>query len=83
MELQLSAAAMGLVPVIMAITSASKQYVGAKWSPLIALAISLAASFLVPTADITTTIIQGVVMGLMASGLYSSGKTTLGAVRGK
>ena len=81
MELQISAAAMGLVPEIMAITSASKAYVDAKWAPLIALAISLAATFVVPTADLSTTIIQGVAMGLMASGLYSGGKATYGAVR--
>lgn len=83
MEFELSAAALGIVPVVMALTSLSKSYVPPKGSPIVAMVLSLLASFfLIPTGDLTTTIVQGVVMALAASGLYSGGKT-LGSVMKK
>lgn len=73
---------MALVPVIMAVTSVSKSYIDTKWSPLVSIALSLLASFaLVSSGDVTTNVIQGILMGLAAAGLYSGGKTTLGAFR--
>ena len=80
--MEISAVAMGVVPVIMGLVSLSKSYLDARFSPLVALALSLAASFvLVPTGDLTGTVIQGVVMALMAAGLYSGGKTLGGVIR--
>ena len=81
MEVTLSTAAMGLIPIIMAVTSVSKTYIEAKWSPLIALVLSFVAAFLlVPTGDVTTTVIEAIIMGLTASGLYSGSKATYGAL---
>ncbi len=76
MEFELSVAAAGLVPVIMALTSLSKSYVPPNGSPIVAMVLGLLASiFLVPGPDLTASIVQGVMMALMASGLYSGGKT--------
>lgn len=80
--MEISVAATGIVPVVMGLVSFSKNYIDAKFSPLVALVLCLGASFaLVSTGDITGNVIQGIVMALMAAGLYSGGKTLGGIVR--
>lgn len=81
--IQLSAGAAAIIPVIMVLVSLSKNYVDSKWSPLVALVLSVGASFLLAsTGDVTGNITQGILMTLAAAGLYSSGKTTINAVKG-
>lgn len=83
MDLTLSAQAAGLVGVIMVLVSVSKTWVDSKWSPLVALGLSLLASFmLVPGPDVAHTVLQGILMSLVGSGLYAGGKVTAKAVTG-
>lgn len=78
MDLTLTAAAASLVPVIMILVSLSKTYVDSKWAPIISIGLGLiAAFFLVPTGNVVGNVIEGIVLGLSASGLYSGGKTIL------
>lgn len=83
MDITLSAAAMGIVPVVMILTSLSKSYIDSKWSPVVSLVLSLAASFfLVPAGSIQLDVVQGILLALTASGLYSGGKTVGNAITG-
>lgn len=66
-----------LVPIVIALTSLFKIYLGSRWAPLIALVLGIAGAFLFPTATLGVTIISGIVIGLTASGLYSGVKTTV------
>lgn len=72
---QLSAVSLTLVPVILALTSVAKAWVDARWSPLVSLVLGILLAFVAPMATIQLTLLQGVLMGLMASGLYSGVKT--------
>lgn len=77
MEASLTTGAMALIPIIMALTSLTKNYVDSKWSPAIVLALSLAAAFsLVPLDTVPHTTLEGILMALAAAGLYSGGKAT-------
>lgn len=77
MDIELSTTALAWIPIIMVLVSVSKTWVDSKWSPLVALGISLIASFfLVPGGEVTENITEGILMALTASGLYSGGKTT-------
>lgn len=74
---QLSIASVGLVPVVLALTSLIKIYVDSRWSPLISLVLGIASAFIFPSTTIALTILQGLLIGLSASGLYSGVKATV------
>ncbi len=80
MEVSLSTVAMGFVPVVMVLVSLSKGYLDSKYAPLVSLGLCLLASFfLIPSGDVVHTVLQGVLMSLAASGLYSGGKALGGS----
>ena len=76
-NLDISPAILGLVPIVMALTSLIKNYIGSRWAPLVALGLSLVGAFLFPAATLAVTVISGVVVGLTAAGLYSGVKATV------
>jgi hypothetical protein len=67
----LPALAMTLIPIVMALVSLVKIYIDSKWSPLFALAFGISGAILIPDISLSETIIDGLVIGLTASGLYS------------
>lgn len=83
--IELSGIGVTLVPIVMALTSLVKvgfPSLEGRWSPMVALAIGMALSFLVDGAVfMDSTVLGGIVVGLMASGLYSGAKATLAPSR--
>jgi hypothetical protein len=78
----ISANAIVIVPIIIAIVQAVKMMPWVKdyYSPLISIAVGMIVGFLADrtnNADLGSTILHGVVYGLLASGLYSGVKTTM------
>jgi hypothetical protein len=73
----LSAISIALIPVVLGLVSIVKMYVDSKWAPLAALALGVATAFFVPAASVGLTVLQGILVGLAASGLYSGVKTTV------
>ena len=82
-----SVSAVATIPIIVALVQAIKMVAPAgkldKWSPLIALAIGVIASFFAnhDVMDAGEMVMSGIVYGLSASGLYSGTKTTAHAVK--
>lgn len=70
--IELTARGLALVPIVMACVSLAKLYVDSYWSPLIALALGVAGSVLVGgVLFLDSAWLGGIVVGLMAAGLYS------------
>jgi hypothetical protein len=69
-----------IIPVVIALTQAVKLtgFVRDSFAPLVAIAIGVIIAFLAHhnSADLTATILNGVLFGLSASGLYSGISTT-------
>lgn len=81
MDINLSPALVSAVPLVMLVTSYSKNYVESKWSPIVCLILSLITSFLfLGTGTIQENIVQGILLAVTASGLYSGGKSIGNAV---
>jgi hypothetical protein len=81
---QISASAVVVVPIIVAIVQAIKltNWKGMdRFAPLISIGVGIIIGFLADhnNADLTATILSGAMYGLMASGLYSGLKTTMAA----
>lgn len=74
--IQLSPLSLALVPIVMGLVSISKGYMDARYSPLLALVLGIAGSFLIPEATWQMTTLAGLVIGLMAAGVYSGAKAT-------
>lgn len=67
-----------LAPVVMGVVSAIKAtgLLADRYAPLTAIAVGIASAFVFPGVSIGLTVLAGVVIGLMSSGLYSGGKAT-------
>lgn len=67
------------VPLIMAIVQAVKTAgMSHRWAPLLSIGLGLVGFyFLLPGADTASSLFEGLVAGLTASGLYSGAKTTV------
>lgn len=72
----LSPVSLALIPVVIGLVSVVKMYLSSKWAPLASLLLGVGSAFFVPAATVGLTVLQGVLIGLAASGLYSSIKTT-------
>ena len=64
------------VPVIMALVTLTKRFFPSEWAPLYSIAYGLLISFLLAWSDhfmqtAGSIILQGIVLGLIASGFYS------------
>lgn len=83
----ISASSLVLVPVIIAVVQAIKLtgWISDKFAPIVSIGIGIIIGFIANhnTADLSSTILSGVVFGLMASGLYSGVKTTMEAQKAK
>jgi F0F1-type ATP synthase assembly protein I len=77
----ISANAIVVVPIIIAIVQAIKMmpWVRDHYSPLISIVVGMLIGFLTDHGndDLSSTVLSGVVYGLIASGLYSGVKTTM------
>lgn len=60
------------IPLVTALTEVIKRYVRNEYAPIISIACGVGVSFLLPASTIGFTILQGVVVGLSASGLYDN-----------
>ncbi len=70
--IEISARGLVLVPVVMALVSLAKYYIDSYWAPLMSLGIGVVAAYLVGGVTfMDSTAMGGIVVGLMASGLYS------------
>lgn len=83
----INASAFVVVPLVIALVQGIKMtgWVQDKFAPLVSLAVGVLISFITnhDTNDFSSTILYGIVFGLMASGLYSQVKTTAHAAQGK
>lgn len=81
----ISASSLVVVPIIIAVVQAIKLtgWVQDKFAPIVSIGIGVVIGFIANhnTADLSNTILSGVMYGLMASGLYSGVKTTMNAQR--
>lgn len=69
---------MGAIPVVLGVVSVFKAVgMDAKWAPVVSLVLGLALSFFAGGATMIDVILGGLVVGLSASGLYSSTKATV------
>jgi Bacteriophage A118-like holin, Hol118 len=75
---EMSLGTVAVVPIILAICQAIKMVgVANKWIPLISIGLGIGISLLAsPLGGIGNVILNGTVMGLSASGLYSGVKVT-------
>lgn len=70
--IELSVRGLALVPVVIALTQLVKVYLDSYWSPLVSLFFGVAGAYTVGGVTfLDSAALGGVVVGLMASGLYS------------
>lgn len=76
--LSLSPVSIALIPVVLAVTQIVKSFLSdSRLVPLISIILGVAASFAVPHTDAAFYVaLQGVLIGLSASGLFSGVKAT-------
>jgi hypothetical protein len=73
----ISAQQLALVPLVIGLVSVVKSVgLDSRWAPAASLALGVGLIFLVPAATFALTVLGGLVIGLAASGLYSTAKTT-------
>ncbi len=67
-----------LVPVVLAVTQVVKSFLtDTRYIPVVSIVLGVAASFATPhVTDAFFTAVQGILIGLSASGLFSGVKTT-------
>lgn len=68
------------VPIIIGLVEVAKRSLNlpARLAPLLSLALGLAAGFLLHSATPQRAVIEGLILGLEAAGLYSGGKALAG-----
>lgn len=71
-----------LVPVVLGVVQAIKVAgLSSRWSPLVSLVLGVAGSFVISGLDFNSaSILQGIVAGLSAAGLWSGAKASFKAV---
>lgn len=73
----LSAVSLALVPVVMAVTQIVKMWVvDSRWAPIVSILAGIVLAFAIPETTVGMTVLQGVLIGLSAAGLFSGAKTT-------
>lgn len=79
----ISASSLVAVPIIIAIVQAIKLtgWLQDKFAPIVSIGVGIIIGFITNhnTDDLSSTLLSGVMYGLMASGLYSGVKTTMEA----
>jgi len=72
------------VPIIVAITQAFKFWINEKFAPFVSIIVGIGINMLLThdfIADLSGTILLGILYGLASSGLYSGIKTTAQAIK--
>ena len=81
----ISASSLVVVPIIIAVVQAIKLtgWLADKYAPIASILVGVLIGFIANhnTADLSNTILSGVMYGLMASGLYSGISTTMTAAK--
>lgn len=81
----ISASSLVVVPIIIAVVQAIKLtgWLADKYAPIASILVGVLIGFIANhnTADLSNTILSGVMYGLMASGLYSGISTTMNAAK--
>lgn len=72
----ISPVSLALIPVVLGLVSVVKTFLDSKFAPLASILIGVGVAFFVPAASVGLTVLQGILIGLAASGLYSGVKTT-------
>lgn len=67
-----------LVPIVIGVVALLKQYIGTYFAPLLALAVGIGGSFLVPQATWQATLLVGFVVATTAAGTFTGGRTLAG-----
>lgn len=79
MDITLTPTLLAAIPVVVGVVEVLKATgIPSKWAPLMSLALGLGASLLLGGTPFVI-VLGGLVVGLSASGLYSSSKTTFSA----
>ena len=68
---------LGVVPVVIALVQLGKQYMSAKWLPLVALILGIGGAYLVTGNFGSDVILQGLLVGLSSIGLFSGARATI------
>ena len=74
---QLSAVSLLLVPIVVGVAQVVKGYIAIQYVPLATLILGVAGAFLVPSTTVALTVLQGIMVGLAALGLFAGVKTTV------
>lgn len=73
-----------LMPVIVALVALAKELgLPVKFSPILSIALGIAAIFIFGNVEWREAVFQGIICGLAASGLYSGGKSFVEAAQAK
>ena len=74
---ELSPILIAVVPAIVALVQVAKNMgLDSRYAPLISLVLGVGASFLLSDGTYAILVVQGVVLGLTASGIYSGSKAS-------
>lgn len=72
----LSSVSLALVPVVIALTQAVKVWVlDSRYSSLVSIGFGILGALLVSTTALPITVLQGVLIGLTASGLFTGSRS--------
>jgi len=67
-----------LVPIVIGLVEVAKRSgLATKWSPVLSIFLGIAGAYLVGSYVSADTLLQGIIVGLSASGLYSGVQTTI------
>lgn len=74
--LEITPLVLAVVPVVIALVQVVKKFgINSKYAPVAAIAFGIGLTYLVlPDAILKDVLLQGLILGLSASGLYSGGK---------
>ena len=77
--MEISPLFVGLVPIVIALVEVSKNYIVSKWSPIVALVLGIAGAALIGagTETVPMIILQGIMIGAMAVGVYGGTKSVV------
>ncbi len=75
--IDISPMVLALVPIVIGLVQIGKMYVAERYAPLMALLLGIAGSLLLHTSSFSIDFLGGLIVGLMACGLYSGTKTTM------
>ena len=75
LEFYVSPMFLAFVPLVVALVAVVKNYIDNYWTPLVSLGIGLLVAIIALDVPWGETIISGLAIGLMSSGLWSSSKS--------